>query len=435
MHFAAPPVHPAPAVCCESAAGAAGALQLANAYISPYLVSRRACLRAARRAAASDAPPPSPPTQVYKVTESALADILAAFQDTYTDLDDKLTQVETAYDAFAASQFGNFGARARPAGSSTSRASVADMLRLRLRALTLKCVAVTCVPNVLHPARAVWGSKGLRVPSRESPKLHRCRAGATGARAGARERAQCRRCCRRSSASSPCALPQIPEAPRLLHGCYPTLPCPSPRARAVSPVLSPVKRELDTLAARLNSSTVFHSAAVDAAADMFRRFAVVQHAPARSLNLTYPTAPPGAHEARRRSGAPRGWRRARHRPACACAARLCFQPPLHASAACDGRQSIVAARGWPSMAAASPDRGPRPSACGQAAWTRPDHSGRAARAGLMLGAVLPGHAHLPHVPQQRVHVRGAVARARARARARRAQPQRDLRRGCVAGYR
>jgi len=108
-------VHPAPAVCCESAAGAAGALQLANAYISPYLVSRRACLRAARRAAASDAPPPSPPTQVYKVTESALADILAAFQDTYTDLDDKLTQVETAYDAFAASQFGNFGARARRA--------------------------------------------------------------------------------------------------------------------------------------------------------------------------------------------------------------------------------------------------------------------------------------------------------------------------------
>jgi len=49
------------------------------------------------------------------VTESALADILAAFQDTYTDLDDKLTQVETAYDAFAASQFGNFGARARRA--------------------------------------------------------------------------------------------------------------------------------------------------------------------------------------------------------------------------------------------------------------------------------------------------------------------------------
>ena len=52
-------------------------------------------------------------TQVYKVTESALADILAAFQDTYNDLDDKLMQVQTAYDAFTASQFGNFGERPR----------------------------------------------------------------------------------------------------------------------------------------------------------------------------------------------------------------------------------------------------------------------------------------------------------------------------------
>lgn len=47
--------------------------------------------------------------QVYKVTESALADILAAFQSSYNDLDDKLKQAETAYDAFTASQFGNFG--------------------------------------------------------------------------------------------------------------------------------------------------------------------------------------------------------------------------------------------------------------------------------------------------------------------------------------
>ncbi|KAK9822361.1 hypothetical protein WJX81_001318 [Elliptochloris bilobata] len=95
-------------------------------------------------------------TDVYKVTESALADILAAFQSSYNDLDDKLKQVQSAYDAFTASQFGNF----------------------------------------------------------------------------------------------------------------------------VSPVLSPVKRELDTLATRLNSTTDFHSAAVDAAAAMFHRFEVVQHAPA-----------------------------------------------------------------------------------------------------------------------------------------------------------
>jgi len=44
------------------------------------------------------------------VTESALADILAAFQNSYNDLDDKLKQAEAAYDAFTASQFGNFGA-------------------------------------------------------------------------------------------------------------------------------------------------------------------------------------------------------------------------------------------------------------------------------------------------------------------------------------
>ena len=54
------------------------------------------------------------------------------------------------------------------------------------------------------------------------------------------------------------------------------------RVGAVSPVLQPVKRELDTLAQRLNSTTDFHSAAVDAAAAMFRRFEVVQHAPARA---------------------------------------------------------------------------------------------------------------------------------------------------------
>ena len=52
-------------------------------------------------------------------------------------------------------------------------------------------------------------------------------------------------------------------------------------ARAVSPVLQPVKRELDALALRLNSTTDFHSAAVDAASAMFHRFEVVQHAPAR----------------------------------------------------------------------------------------------------------------------------------------------------------
>ena len=44
------------------------------------------------------------------MTESALADILAAFQSSYNDLDDKLKQAEAAYDAFTASQFGNFGA-------------------------------------------------------------------------------------------------------------------------------------------------------------------------------------------------------------------------------------------------------------------------------------------------------------------------------------
>lgn len=43
----------------------------------------------------------------------------------------------------------------------------------------------------------------------------------------------------------------------------------------------PVKRELDMLAVRLNATTVFHSAAVDAANDMFHRFEVVQHAPVR----------------------------------------------------------------------------------------------------------------------------------------------------------
>ena len=50
-------------------------------------------------------------SQVYQVTESALADILAAFQNSYNDLDDKLKQVQAAYDAFTASQFGNFGVR------------------------------------------------------------------------------------------------------------------------------------------------------------------------------------------------------------------------------------------------------------------------------------------------------------------------------------
>jgi hypothetical protein len=87
----------------------------------------------------------SPRTQVYKVTESALADILAAFQDTYNDLDDKLTQVETAYDAFAASQFGNFGARARLAGGRSGRARAADMLA----PVTVKCC---CDPSPGGPA-------------------------------------------------------------------------------------------------------------------------------------------------------------------------------------------------------------------------------------------------------------------------------------------
>ena len=50
-------------------------------------------------------------SQVYQVSESALADILAAFQNSFNDLDDKLKQVQAAYDAFTASQFGNFGAR------------------------------------------------------------------------------------------------------------------------------------------------------------------------------------------------------------------------------------------------------------------------------------------------------------------------------------
>ena len=67
-------------------------------------------------------------SQVYQVTESALADILAAFQNSYNDLDDKLKQVQAAYDAFTASQFGNFGARLllqlRPAPASAAHGNV-----------------------------------------------------------------------------------------------------------------------------------------------------------------------------------------------------------------------------------------------------------------------------------------------------------------------
>lgn len=65
------------------------------------------------------------------------------------------------------------------------------------------------------------------------------------------------------------------------------------RPLAVSPVLQPVKRELDTLAQRLNSTTDFHSAAVDAASAMFHHFEVVQHAPARPRLTRKPMDAPG----------------------------------------------------------------------------------------------------------------------------------------------